>query len=82
MRIRRLATASEVIDFCGGTVATANLIASTLPHVKKQHVSNWRRDGRLPHDTFLLFAAELKRRNARAPAELWGIIDPAVAKAS
>jgi hypothetical protein len=76
--IRELKTASEVIDFCGGTVATAEMVAAHIPHVRKQNVSNWRRDARLPPETYLIFKVKLGRR-AKAPARLWGIVDPAIA---
>ncbi len=78
MEIRRLKTAAQVIDFCGGNQATLSLVARHLPHMKKkkQYVSNWRHDDRLPAKTFLIFQVKLKGR-ATAPSRLWGIVDPA-----
>lgn len=66
-----LTTASEVIDRLGGTAATARLTSR-----RDQHVTNWRRSGRLPPDTFLIMQSELRRLGAEAPPSLWGIKEP------
>jgi len=71
MKIRQLGTTGAVIDECGGTVATAAIIRRT-----KQHVSNYRRTGRFPPDTFLVLKDELKKRRCAAPSSLWGIPEP------
>lgn len=71
MTARELQTASEVIDRLGGTAATARLTGR-----RDQHVSNWRRSGRLPADTFLVMKVELRGRGCTAPAKLWGITEP------
>lgn len=68
---RELQTAGDVIDALGGTAATARLTGR-----KDQHVSNWRRAGRLPPKTFLVLKTELKTRDLRASPSLWGIDDP------
>lgn len=68
---RELQSASEVIDALGGTAATARLTDR-----RAQHVSNWRKTGRLPPDTFLVLKTELNERNCRASPELWGIKEP------
>lgn len=80
MKIRRLKTASDVIDFCGGPVATAALVRRSARgrklKIEKQHVSNWRRCGRLPPETFLIFKSVLERRGALASPSLWRIVEP------
>lgn len=63
-----LSTATAVIDELGGTKATADLTGRRM-----QHVTNWRAAGRLPADTFLIVSEALKKKNAAAPAALWGI---------
>jgi hypothetical protein len=76
MKIRPLATASDVIDACGGTVAFAKLIGGGR---EKQHVSNYRATGRLPHDSYLIVTEALKKRRCSAPPAIWGITEPSKA---
>ncbi len=71
MTVRELQTAGDVIDELGGTAATARLTGR-----KDQHVSNWRKAGKLPAKTFLVLKAELSVRGVDAPSMLWGIKDP------
>jgi hypothetical protein len=71
MTARELQTAGQVIDQLGGTAATARLTGR-----KDQHVTNWRRSGRLPADTFLIMMAELRDRDCNAAPSLWGIKEP------
>ena len=71
MTVRDLHTAAQVIDELGGTAATARLTGR-----KDQHVSNWRKSGRLPSDTFLIMMAELRDRDCNASPRLWGITVP------
>lgn len=82
MKIRLLTTASEVIDACGGTAVVAR--KTTTPKIirKYQHVTNWRRTGRLPPDTFLIFMAELKKVRCTTRPSLFGIEEPSRARAS
>lgn len=61
-----LKTSGEVIDAVGGGTVAAG-IASSSP----QCVNNWRRSGRFPPGTFLVFSARLKELGKRAPAALW-----------
>ena len=70
-----LTTSSEVIDALGGTSAAAELASQGAPGgvCSLPSVSNWRRAGRLPSYTFLLFTVELNARGYRAPSMLWGI---------
>jgi hypothetical protein len=66
-----LSTASDVIDECGGTGATADLTQRPI-----QSVSNWRAANKLPAATFIVITAELKRRGKTAPPSLWGMVEP------
>lgn len=76
MKIRRLKSASEVIDACGGTVAFAKLIGRDR---KKNHVSNYRATGRLPHDSYLIVMAVLQKNGCTAPSAIWDIDEPSKA---
>ena len=73
--LAELATASEVIDALGGTAAAAALAARVYQSVKPSlsAVSNWRKAGRLPAATFLVFTTELAGRGYRASPTLWSI---------
>jgi hypothetical protein len=62
-----LNTATEVIDQLGGTTKTAALTGR-----KPQHVTNWRRSGRLPPNTFLTMTTALQDKGLSAPPSLWG----------
>lgn len=66
----RLHTADEVIDILGGTGATARLTGRT-----PQAVSNWRAAGRIPAETFLIFADALDEKRASAPPSLWSMVE-------
>lgn len=68
---RNLQTANDVIDALGGTAATARLTGR-----RGSHVSNWRKSGRLPAQTFLVLKHELTSRDCSASPELWGIKEP------
>lgn len=70
-----LQTADQVIDALGGTSATARLTGR-----KAQHVSNWRAEGRLPPDTYLIVLKELKRKRKSAPPTLFSIQAPEAAE--
>lgn len=72
---KSLQTAGDVIDALGGTGATQSLIGRKWA----QSVSNWRKNNRLPADTFLILTRELARLGFTAPAALWGIAEPAEA---
>lgn len=43
---------------------------------KTQHVTNWKKEGRLPADTFLVVSAKLAELRCRASPALWGITEP------
>jgi hypothetical protein len=68
MAICTLTTAGEVIDALGGTAETARKTNRQM-----QAVSNWRKSGRLPAETFLIVSDELAKLGRAAPPELWGI---------
>lgn len=72
---RELRTADKVIDKLGGTAVTARLTGR-----KPQHVSNWRKAGRLPADTFLIVSKRLEEIGYCAPPNVWGITAPDVAE--
>jgi hypothetical protein len=74
IRPTELKTSSEVIDAVGGTTAAQKLTRKKTPQV----ITNWRRNGRLPPDTYLQFQTELARLGLRASPALWGIADPSV----
>jgi hypothetical protein len=68
--LRELRTAGEVIDAIGaGRVAE-------LTDREHNHVSNWRREGRLASHSFLILTAELALLGCRASPTLWGIAVP------
>lgn len=76
MKIRRLKTASEVIDEIGSDRLRE------LTGRKSQHITNWRASGFLPHDFFLIMTEELAERECTAPAALWRIIEPKKSRAA
>jgi hypothetical protein len=68
--LRELHTAGEVIDAIGaGRVAE-------LTDREYNHVSNWRREGRLASHSFLILSGELAALGFRASPTLWGIVVP------
>lgn len=71
MNTASLKTSDEVIDALGGTARVAE-----LTHRLPQSVSNWRKAGRLPSDTFLIISGALKSKGMAAPPSLWGIVEP------
>lgn len=66
-----LRNANEVIDALGGTGATARLTNRKYD----QAVSNWRKSGRLPADTFVVISNELKKMGLRADPSIWGMVE-------
>jgi hypothetical protein len=64
-------SASDVIDALGGTKATAK-----IAHRTPQAVSNWRKENRLPPQTFLVLSKKLHSAGLDAPPSLWGIEQP------
>jgi hypothetical protein len=62
----RRAQVGAIVEELGGTVEVAR-IAQVVPSA----VSNWKRFGRFPAYTFVLFASRALR--APAPAYLWGM---------
>lgn len=63
-----LKSASDVIDALGGTAAMARLTSRRM-----QSVSNWRAEGRLPAETFLVVGRALEDIGKSAPPSIWGI---------
>jgi len=74
-----LNTTDAVIDALGGTGATATLLGDGY---YPQRVSNWRKKGRFPPDTFLVMSEALRERGKVAPSSLWNMLEPAGADAS
>ena len=58
----------EIILGLGGTVVVAKL-AGVVPSA----VSNWRRLGRFPARTYILFSGRLAGMKKSAPGYLWGL---------
>ncbi len=63
--VRKVNTASEVIDALGGNTAVAEITG-----VKPNAVGNWRVKG-LATNTYRILKEELKRRGLDAPDSLW-----------
>jgi hypothetical protein len=66
-----LSNADDVIVAAFGTT----MAAARATRRPIQSVSNWRRRGKLPPATFLIFSEALAAKNMAAPCSLWGI-DP------
>jgi hypothetical protein len=66
--MQAIESAAIVIDELGG-----NRSVSKLFGVVPSAVSNWRRHGRFPSDTYKLFETELGRKGLTAAPELWGM---------
>lgn len=64
-----LETVDAVIDALGGTAAVARLVGRPA-----QAVSNWRKRGSMPAETFLVFDDALRARDLEAPSSLWGMV--------
>lgn len=76
IRLRTLRTTSEVIDALGGNIPFGEMISTAKFERVAQHVSNYRRTGNFPADSFLVVRAALEAKGLTAPAALWGITDP------
>lgn len=61
--------ACEIIEVLGGNAAVANLTRS-----KPSAISNWKKRGQFPGNTFVILRAALERHNRKAPVELWGMV--------
>jgi hypothetical protein len=70
MAIRRLNTASEVIDALGGNKPFAQLVSTPKKPRRDQHVSNYRTIG-LPPDTRDVVNAALAQIGCEAPGKLF-----------
>jgi hypothetical protein len=70
--IKHLETVDEVIDALGGIKAVSDLMqckaSSTVPM--------WKHRQRFPATTFATLQAELRKRGASAPTDLWGMKTP------
>jgi hypothetical protein len=63
-----LISARDIIAIMGGNQAVAALTGR-----KTQHVTNWKTDGRLPADTYLILTEALAAKGYQASPKLWGI---------
>lgn len=70
-RNRVLKSATAIIAAIGGNGPVAELTGR-----KTQHVTNWKHDGRLPANTYLILTDALAEKGYRASPELWGITEP------
>lgn len=71
-----LENAKQVIDALGGRALVVTLTDAKNTNV----VGNWERDGEFPARLFLLMSAALKERGYKAPAKLWGQVEPEAAE--
>lgn len=67
-----LADTGAVIDALGGTYAVSQIFGCRM-----QNVSNWRKSGYFPPDTFETFSRELVNRGLTALLSLWRTIPTA-----
>lgn len=70
--LEMLETTDAVIDAVGGTSAAAGLFG-----FDPRRVSNWRKAGRFPPETFLVLTAALRAIGKTAPSTLWSMHEPA-----
>jgi hypothetical protein len=68
--MRCLNTFDEVIEAIGPETV------QKVANVKRTAVANWRKRGKLPRHTYLLFQPILRRKRLTAPASLWGLMEP------
>lgn len=66
-----LRTTAEVIEALGGVAAVALLTGR-----KYSAAFNWKGFVKFPSDTFVVMQAALERAGFRAPASLWGMVEP------
>jgi hypothetical protein len=66
-----LRTVDEVVVALGGTKAVAGLAGRTDPAI-----SNWRKAGQFPANTYLLLKGELEKIGKAAPDSLWAKMHP------
>lgn len=72
--LNELTSARAIIAKIGGDEGNGPI--ATLTGRKTQHVTNWKTEGRLPADTFLVVSAKLAELGYRASPKLWGIKEP------
>jgi len=72
--LNELTSAHAIIEKIGGKDGNGPIAA--LTGRKTQHVTNWKTEGRLPADTFLVVSAKLAELNCYASPKLWGITEP------
>jgi hypothetical protein len=64
----QLDTVDAVLNALGGTGAVAELVKNT-----DAAVSNWRKAGQFPANTYLIIRAELEKLDRTAPDTLWAM---------
>ena len=68
MSTSELHTVDEVVDALGGTGLVADLVKNS-----DAAVSNWRKAGQFPANTYLIIRGELEKVNKTAPDALWAM---------
>ena len=74
--LNELISARDIILALGGNQSVAELTTTPEKPRKTQHITNWKNEGRLPADTFLVVSAKLAELGYRASPALWGITEP------
>ena len=69
-----LCSARAIIEKIGGKDGNGPI--AELTGRKTQHVTNWKKEGRLPAETFLVVSKRLAELNCYASPKLWGITEP------
>ena len=69
-----LCSVRDIIEKIGGEGGNGPI--AELTGRKTQHVTNWKTEGRLPADTFLIVSAKLAKLGYCASPRLWGITEP------
>jgi hypothetical protein len=64
----QLDTIDAVVDALGGTGVVAGMVKNT-----DAAVSNWRKAGQFPANTYLIIRGELEKLNKTAPDTLWAM---------
>ena len=69
-------TTAEVIDALGGPSSVSRLVISAGYAAQPNAVSQWKKRGVFPGETFLVMVSALKERGEHADPTLWGMAIP------